>query len=413
MNRRQIAMLICILFLAGVLRAGTIIHRASAPLAGDEPSYDSIAWSVATGHGYRVIYPGSTTSVPTALRGPTYVLLVALVYWIAGHSHTAVFILQILQALLDMICCLLAYKIAYILFRRVDVALLSALLHAIYPQFILFSAQIMTETIVTTLLMVGIAGFLYQAIEGRQFGLYAGGIALGLGALSKPILAIVPILFYVAILVGTPHKARIRSLLLQLLIVGLIMTPWIVRNYMVFHAFIPGVTTGGMTFWHGVDPPELDGSFTPERVKAALRGVTEPEAEKWYYRDAMRIIRSDLKRYLLFQPKKVVRLWFNLMYDHHPSRSSILLAIYHFGAIVLALIGIRALRPPRVASAFLGFLILLFTAVHLVFDAVVRLSSPAWAYIFPFTAAGLLVVWTSASLPGFRRHVVDNKGASA
>ena len=43
-----------------------------------------------------------------------------------------------------------------------------------------------------------------------------------------------------------------------------VMAPWTIRNVVVFHAFIPGVTTGGLVFWGETAP------FGGRMVAAAL-----------------------------------------------------------------------------------------------------------------------------------------------
>jgi len=368
------------------------MKAAHEPLRGDQPNYDSIALNLITGHGYKLHYEVNR-QFPTALRGPSYVLFLATTYLIVGHHVVAPMILQILM---DLLTCYLLFQIGLMLFKRRDAALLGALLYAIYPPIIRNTAAILNETFTCLMFVLAIYEFLRYMENGKRSQIYWSAAAIGIGALSKPIFALLPVLFAISALPYRDKKRCLIDLGMQLLIVALMFSPWVIRNALTFKAFIPTVTNGGFTFWGGVGPANgrvvdgLDQSHVPAYVLPAIRGMSEHEADRWFYRDAFKIIKSNPGRYATLLPVKFTRLWFSLPYDEPPTKGNILFLIFNLGLMALALLSVFTLRPPKWASLLLLFLFLYFSLLHTLFFATFRYAMPIYAFMFPFSAAGAL-----------------------
>jgi len=125
-------------------------------------------------------------------------------------------------------------------------------------------------------------------------------------------------------------------------------------------------------------------------VLRTVRGMSEPERDKWLYREGLRIVRADPKRYVILMIRKVPRLWFNLAYDMPPTPTKLMLANILVG--LTAVLGIVGLKPPRFAANLLVWLVLYFTVIHMLFFSVFRYSLPVYAYMFCFSAGGVVVV---------------------
>jgi 4-amino-4-deoxy-L-arabinose transferase-like glycosyltransferase len=398
---RRAAWPAAILALAVLLRVGFVAWKGAVPLAGDPVTYDNIAQNLVDGHGYATGL-GADDRHPTAMRGPTYVLLVAGVYALVGHRTMAVYLVQIA---LDTMACWLVYRLGRHVFGRETVALVAMLLYALDPLFILNTGAILTETFVTTLVLAAILGFLTWTRERRAGALVASSMAIGLLGLSKPNLAPLPFVFFLSAPPAIPRGVRLRALALQVGIVALLFAPWIARNAVVFHAFVPGVSIGGMTFWGGAGPDHgrtLGGPSdpgTPPHVRTAIAGLSEVQRDRWFYGEGVRVIRSAPGRYARLVAKKCVRLWFNLWFDDPPSRASVVLAVANLLAWLAAALGMRAFPAERAASRLLLGLVLFFTVIHVVFFAVVRYALPVYAYLLPFTAAGLVAAASAVRAP--------------
>jgi 4-amino-4-deoxy-L-arabinose transferase-like glycosyltransferase len=411
MARRTVAWLTLILLFALGARAFVVQRSAGTPLYGDETAYDDIAAHVSRGLGFA---RGEGAEMrPTAARGPAYVVLLGAVYRVVGHRPMAV---KAVQVVLDCLTVLLLFHMARRLFRRDDVALVAAFLSAAYPPFILHTPMLLTETFTIFLTTLAIALFLEHAVGRSRGALVAAAVATGLAALSKPVLVLLPAVFFLAaVRTMRPRLPLLRDLLVQWVLIGLVLSPWVIRNAVVFHAFVPGVTQGGVTFWGGTGPADghvvggLNEPWAPKGLEERLRPLSEAERDRWFYREGFRVIREHPARYARVLARKIPRLWFNLAKDEPPhlataglgavgvdagaaGKANLLLALANMIAMVLAGIGIARARPAPVAADLLLWLVLYFTAIHLAFFAVFRYSLPVYAYLIVFTAAGLVTL---------------------
>jgi 4-amino-4-deoxy-L-arabinose transferase-like glycosyltransferase len=408
MSRRTVVLLIMILLVALSFRLFLVARSAGAPLFADEVTYDSIAMNLIEGHGYsRGTGPDFP---PTAVVGPGYVLMLAAVYAVVGHQPVGV---KLVQVVLDCLSCLLLFRISIRLFHRTDTALLASLIYALYPPFAMHTNAILTETLAVFVTILAISLFLDHATRRTTLALYLSAFVSGVAALSRPILAMLPGLFFLSAFRGAEKRLPLlKHLVLQCAVVGLVMSPWVLRNAVVFHSFIPSVTLGGVTFWGGTGPADgrvvggLGEPWTPKHVEPAVRGLSEVERDRWFFREGMRVIREHPARFLRVALRKVPRLWFNLAKDERSnmatkalgavglgsgvlSRVSLVFALGNLIAMILAVVGIVRLKPPKVSVDLLMWLVLYFTLTHMMFFAVFRYSLPVYAYLFCFTAAGV------------------------
>jgi len=395
MKKLHVYLLICILLLAAFLRFAYIIKDAGRPLKGDEPSYETIAWNMAIGEGYQRIDGKGVQSI-TAMRGPSYVLFLTLIYLIFGRNLLAIYIAQVLLAVGSGF---LLFKICRLLFRRTDVPLVAALMYAIYPPFVTNTQYILTEIFTIFLMLLAVFGFLNYRMAGKLSWLYVSAVAVAMSTMAKPVLAILPVLFFVAGYARLQRRAQVRDLAAQLAVVVLLMVPWTVRNALAFHAFIPTVSVGGIAFWGGTGPANgkvvsgLGNPGVPTYVFKAIEGMSEPERDRWFYRDGLRIIRSEPKRYAaLLMKKKIPCLWFSLAYDAPPTKRNLIFMFCNILVGLTAVLGIVSLKPPRFAANLLVWLVLYFTVIHVLFFSVFRYSLPVYAYMFCFSAGGVVVV---------------------
>jgi 4-amino-4-deoxy-L-arabinose transferase-like glycosyltransferase len=336
--------------------------------------------------------------------------MLAAVYATVGHQPVAV---KLVQVVLDCFSCLLLFRISIRLFHRTDTALLASLLYALYPPFAMHTNAILTETLAVFVTILAISLFLDHATRRTTTALYLSALVSGVAALSRPILALLPVLFFLSSFRSAEKRLLLlKHLVLRCAVVGLVMSPWVLRNAVVFHSFIPSVTLGGFTFWGGTGPADgrvvggLVEAWAPKHVEPAVRGLSELERDRWFYREGMRVVREDPARFLRVALRKLPRLWFNLAKDERSimtsktlgavglgstvlSRVSLVFALGNLIAMILAVVGIVRLKPPQVSVDLLLWLVLYFSLIHMAFFAVFRYSLPVYAYLFCFSAAGI------------------------
>ena len=188
-----------------------------------------------------------------------------------------------------------------------------------------------------------------------------------------------------------------RALAIVFAVVTLTMAPWIIRNALVFHEFVPGTSIGGLGMWFGSGAfggrtvGSIDHSAVPDSVRRSVVAMSELEANRWAAKEAARVVREHPGRYAALSLFKVARLWLNLGFDEgRPSRASLVIALFNTVALALALVGARA-AVDSFAPRLLAFGVVYWTLVHIPFFANVRYAVPFYALVFAFTAAGVAV----------------------
>ncbi|MCA9902365.1 MAG: glycosyltransferase family 39 protein [Anaerolineae bacterium] len=212
-------------------------------------SYDAYAQNLlATG-----IY-GRTLGQADALIPPLYSYLLAGVYGLAGRGALQVALLHIV---LDCFSITFVYDLARRLLPRGDaVGTLTGLMYAFYPYLIFQNLTVIDTPFFMTLLYA----FMWLMVLLREREMFdargwliaiAGGLVLGLGMLTRPILP--PF----ALLVGVWFLLRLNlwqtlARLLPVALIGLLtLVPWIARNFEVYGAFVPMTVTSGSNLWQG------------------------------------------------------------------------------------------------------------------------------------------------------------------
>jgi 4-amino-4-deoxy-L-arabinose transferase-like glycosyltransferase len=241
---RALAAILAIALAARVIVALTLHYT---PVT-DSADFDRIAVSLAT-HG---VFPRSLIDPfggPSALRPPGFPLLLAALYklvgvgvasrrWEAG---------LLLQAVLGTATVWLTFLIA----RRVagrGVALACALVAALWPPLVESGTSLMSEPLFTALALAAIlAALIHRGSPHRLRWAIATGILLGLAALARGngVVLVVPLGF----LVWTERPRLSRQALkapgAMLVALVLMLAPWMIRNALVLHAFVPVTTEAG------------------------------------------------------------------------------------------------------------------------------------------------------------------------
>lgn len=297
------------------------------PLEAPDPSdyWLTIPISLANGEGYKGCNPDyfitCQSPIETAAREPVTVLLYAAVIRVFGWSMNVVFALQII---LDMATAFLIYRIAVRLFSSA-IGLASVALWAVYvPAINLVGVLHWSPT--TTLVMAIFVERLLWAIDRpsrRRFvvvGLVFGTLCLTRSAYLYSLILWLPVLWWTA---SERRKALWNSAVFALAAL-LVLSPWVIRNYQVFNAFIPGTTLNGYNLFrhtHVIDDVRSlwygDAKETRAELVARLGGrlsgsENEAELDRLYRDEALKIIQNNPGRYAELVMSRLGDGWLNL-----------------------------------------------------------------------------------------------------
>ncbi len=275
-----------------------------------------IARSIAEGHGFSS--PLFSDTGPTAWMTPVYPYLVAGVFKVFGvYSKTSAIVLVSLNALFASLVCIPLFLIALRSFGE-RVAVWSGWAWVFFPYAIYFPVERIWETWLATLLL-SLLFLITLNLEDddRRSTWILWGALWGLEALTSPsALAVLPFLaFWIIYRRVRTHRSWLIPNVLAATMFIAIVTPWFIRNYEVFHRFIPfrdnmGLvlrlgTKGSTSYWAQSElGPWRNATEWNEFKQLGELGYMDKEK-----RQGIEAIRADPKWYAWRTFRRAVFIW--------------------------------------------------------------------------------------------------------
>lgn len=209
---------------------------------------DARAYLFAAEHVVRTgRYP--LTTEPFYFRAPAYPVLLAGIT--LGHSER-IAVAKVANAVLGSLAALLLAALSARLFRDRLAAIATGLAAALHPGLVSLSTDVQSEPLFLVLLL-GSGYFLLAAADRPSSNLAVGaGVLLAAAALTRPsALCLAPLL--AAPLFDCRYPARARTHLAASGLLGcfLGLSPWTLRNALVFHELVPINDAAGSAFYQG------------------------------------------------------------------------------------------------------------------------------------------------------------------
>ena len=215
----------------------------------------NIAHSLATGHGFSS--PFRVDTGPTAWMTPLFPLLLAGIFRVFGaytfHAWAA-------TVLVNISCCTLACIPIYFAAKRIGgiaLAAGTAWLWAIFPNAILMPVESMWDASISALLVATILWAtlaLAESAESQRLRNWCGyGLLWGVTLMFNATLGgLFPFLaLWLAYRAHQQNRAWLKNAVAAVMIIILCCVPWTIRNYHVFHQFVPLRSVLGLQLWLG------------------------------------------------------------------------------------------------------------------------------------------------------------------
>ena len=375
---------------------------------GDTPAYVLLAHNLIDGKGYA--YAGQ----PTAYRAPAYPFVLAASMKIFGaHAIAAVRWLQFVGGLLTAYLCA---AVAGMIFGKSAgrAALIVALF---FPTLIIMTGEILTEALATVMSAI----FLYLLVrffKQPSWAILTGLAATtGLATLVRFNMALFGFVVLWAVLCWKIPMPKWKAAVWTVVLSGVIISPWLIRNYVVFDGRFVLSTEGGPTAAMGILAPQ--GRARPgdsERLIAALgwlppmaletndpsrlRLTDEATLNRKAWRVTMGLWRQTGWRLVPLTIEKLGYFWLSTdqLLSTDSFRTVVRVArsagvVLYWALLALGIAGWFRLRAvmPQLAYAFLFYAVLV-TILHVPFNMNTRLRMP---FVDPWLAmlggAGLLM----------------------
>lgn len=326
------------------------------PLSPDTiDRYDHIALSLLDGKGF------SLKGKPTTQSGPLYPGLLYVVYGIFGYSTVVV---RIFLSVLDAFQCVLFYKLAKRYFGN-GVSILTAILLILSP-FSMYSILVGSTEVPFTLLHAALLFLLssaFQTVGYRHYGY--SGFVLGLAALCRGTALLLPFFLAPAFVVSPQQSQNKKALAYVFFLIAFTasITPWIVRNYMLFGRFIPIQTLGGVHLYYA-SPTELG----PDVLLSQRKKMSPVERDAFFMNEGLRNIKNHPFWMIRSMGNRIGQMW----YMTDSGRFDNALKVINFTLLALTTVGIYLTRRRWRELMILYLVVAYYILVHLVLIALVR-----------------------------------------
>jgi hypothetical protein len=357
-----------------------------------------IAKNLISGNGYRM-----RSDEITAARGPVYPFYLAFILWLFGLER-GISIALSMQMVLDTITCWLIWKLALKLFRCRYTALLAAFMWALYPPAMVLDLFFYSEPLFTLILCLFNLNMLFLMNNLSRLRFLSGGILLGLATLCRPITLYFPLLLILTWIFHRRFRRIWSGALVFLFGFCLVLSPWVIRNYLQFKEFIPTGTLLGPVWYYGLvrmespDYLKLDEFYGQEKARRefASRGINlreknEAERDRILSRAAWTMIKRYPFRYLAICLNRLSTIWFKIDARTYSTPKDWAVFLLNAPIIILSLSTFIFFRGQWSCISFpIVLLILYHTLSCMLVHGTWRLSVPMMPYMIIFSAYALV-----------------------
>jgi hypothetical protein len=216
----------------------------------NEPSH--IAWSIVSGSGYSSPW-ANTVPMLTAQQPPVYPYLLAGIFGLAGaYTNLSLWIAVGLNAVISSLTAVVILQIGRRIFGT-PTGVLAAWIWSCWIYEAVVSIRLWESSLSALLLAVGL--WLLPELAGSvRPGLWLiFGALAGVAALTNTTLLSVFPLFWLWLWLGCRRRGLScgRWLTASVVVCVLVMLPWTIRNYTVFHRLMPIRDNFGLELWIG------------------------------------------------------------------------------------------------------------------------------------------------------------------
>ena len=338
---------------------------ATAPF---EQETGSIAHALATGKGFS--NPFLRETGPTAWLTPVYPLLVAGTFRLFGvFTIQSFFFLVFLNTIFSTAVCVPIFYIGKRI-AGIGVGSAAAWLWALFPNAVMMPFQWIWDTSLSALLGATLLWATLELAESERVRDWcAYGLLWGFTLMTNPSLgSLLPLLLGWAAYRARKRRALAMSVqitkpALALALAILCCVPWIIRNYTVFHRFVPLRSNFALELYIGNNEnydsvrPRWPPPITKERETVRYFHMGETSFMDEEMRKAMKFIKSHPRKEMILSGERFVAFWAGIPHPVEALLSTDSLLIW---SLVLcaalsgagALFGIVTLVGRRSAYAF-------------------------------------------------------------
>ena len=380
---------------------------------GFADDYDKLANSLLQGYGYRF----GPDLAETMMREPGYPVFLAGVFSVFGNSLESARYANLMLAIGIVI---MIVRMARIVSTDPAVPLVASLLFLLHPGILIAEARAGVEMFFIFLLMIFMLTLQKATEAGRVRHYFVAGVALGAVILTRgtPILFPFLLLLYLIVTSRTWQKrwrqvAHVGALVLA---AALVISPWVVRNYMLVNEFVPTATVQGvaaqrgqyickhMSFERGIRELDREAAGECNALASKLGYAFQGGYYQYFFRSKdeldfnRRLLRTAMDEYyqdpMLFVRCASMNL-FNFWFSGKRWQETWLNMVLQLPFVLIALAGAYLLwkRSQLKQAAVILLFILYLYAVHVPVHAQARYSIPLVPFLAILASIAIVNFW--------------------
>jgi len=368
-------------------------------------------------------------------RTPVYPLFIALAESIGPEGFTII----LLQIITSVATCYFTYRIAVELTQNIFIGNIAAFIVAIDMPSITLANLVLTETLFSFLLIVCFYFFINYLKEHKRSHLMYAGVFTGMVILCRPIAFFIPFLFSGFIIFK--YRKNISVLFKQLVLFCgftlLIVSPWLIRNKIVYdHFFLSVIREHNILNYKAAAIYAERFNYSLAQAQSTLRWKTFREFKgdahkqpyeygKYIEKEGTKIILEypgtfikhhfiEITNFFLRPTRSYIDIqlghWgkgydtipkdypvFKYLFEHN-SRLTIVLVFFQLLVLFLVYLscitGIIYMKKRSLVYIFLlGLTILIFANFNLPAVTESRFRVPVWPLIAIISACGIYYIW--------------------
>jgi 4-amino-4-deoxy-L-arabinose transferase-like glycosyltransferase len=330
-NKYHKVLLLVSLLLVFLVDTYVISKRPLHLSDGVSSTWWMIIQNVESGKGYKACADNyipncNITDQTTAMREPVPVFFFVLLGKLANNSTLA---FQFSQLVFNLLICWFVYLVAVELGNR-TLGLVAAFGWAVYLHAVHTLMHINGDLMAGFFVIAGVQCLTRAIKYGRLREWLLFGILFGLAVLSRSSVLLVFGVLTAGSAIYLWRSGRLQrewhQPLLAVILFGLILSPWVIRNEIVFGKPIFGTTLVGYNLYrynaiaskevppHYVGPTEgyQEVQMLVARTPELQLPVDEARVDEIYQQEALKIIRTHLEEYVELVAFRPIPLWFNI-----------------------------------------------------------------------------------------------------
>jgi 4-amino-4-deoxy-L-arabinose transferase-like glycosyltransferase len=385
---------------------------------GQTASWWAVITNVETGRGYKACADNYVpncqhTNQDTAMREPIPVLLFALVGILSDNSVIAFQLVQILNFVGIMFGVFgLGRELS-----GIGAGLTAALLWTLYLPAVHLETMITGDLLATLFATFGYLKFIHAVRRGWWSDWLLFGSLFALAVLSRSATLILVGMLGVSYLVYilAPRRAAnhiqidwLRKAIASALVFALILSVWVIRNWLVFGSPIVGTTLPGYVFYrhnaivaedvppHYVGPDEaleLVRQLALKRPELIASDLPETEINKIFMDEAIKLVQEHPLSYARLYLYRFIPLWFNIgLREQYGEKMIVTDYVIIFQQAILLVLFLLGLRKRNTLLSLIIPSLVVSILIYLGIEGQLRYLIPISSEIIVVGSLGLLSV---------------------